>query len=178
MSNNSHRVIETNRLILRPHELSDFSDIRAMWADKAVVRHVYTTPQTDAESWLRLLRYRGHWDLLGYGYWAVTDKNSGAFLGDVGFADNRRAVEPSFNGMPEAGWVMAAHAHGRGLAREAVEAALVWLETYTGAPITVAMISQNNEQSLRFARALGYRKLRNCRHESEDMEIWERNQPS
>lgn len=174
MSQPFHRVIETSRLLLRPHELSDYSDICTMWADPAVVRHIYEKVQTDAESWFRLLRYRGHWELLGYGYWAVTDKNDSTFLGEVGFADYRREIEPSFNGMPEAGWVMKARTHGRGMAREAVTAAMAWMDENTAARRTVAMISPENESSLRLADALGYKKTRNSLYNGFDREIWER----
>ncbi|VTR17100.1 Uncharacterised protein [Serratia fonticola] len=64
----------TERLILDAHRLEDFDDLAAMWADPAVVRYIGSTPRDKEDSWGRLLRYIGHWKLLGYGYWAVREK--------------------------------------------------------------------------------------------------------
>ena len=61
--------------------------------------------------------------MLDYGFWVVTDKVSGAFLGEVGFADFKRDLTPPL-GVPEIGWALMPHAHGKGLATEAVQAAL------------------------------------------------------
>ena len=51
--------------------------------------HIGGKPFTREESWARLLRYGGLWSLLGYGYWAVRDKESGRFAGELGFAGFR-----------------------------------------------------------------------------------------
>lgn len=48
-------------------------------------------------------RYAGQWSLLGYGYWVVEDKRTGRFAGEVGFADFKRVIEPSLDGVPEIG---------------------------------------------------------------------------
>ncbi len=55
----------TERLILDAHRLEDFDDLAAMWADPAVVRYIGSTPRDKEDSWGRLLRYIGHWKLLG-----------------------------------------------------------------------------------------------------------------
>lgn len=78
--------IETERLILDLHRLDQFEHLAQMWADEAVIGYI-GAPSTLQESWARLLRYRGLWPLLGYGYWALTEKRSGRFVGDLGFAD-------------------------------------------------------------------------------------------
>ena len=83
-------VIETKRLRLRGHRLDDFGDVAAMWADANVTKQLRDQPFTREESWTRLLRYVGHWALLGFGYWVVEDKQTGQFLGEVGFADYER----------------------------------------------------------------------------------------
>ncbi|MEW7001648.1 hypothetical protein M5585_22635 [Serratia ureilytica] len=38
------------------------------------------------------MRYAGHWALLGYGNWAVRDKQSGEYLGSIGFFDGLRDI--------------------------------------------------------------------------------------
>src|ERR1700730_13663720 len=116
-------VLESERLKLRGHRLEDFVHCAAMWADPEVARYIGGKPHTEEESWARLLRYVGHWSLLGFGYWVVEEKATGNFVGEIGFADYKRDLEPWFKGVPEIGWVFASHAHGRGYATEAVRAA-------------------------------------------------------
>ncbi|MBC5829619.1 MAG: GNAT family N-acetyltransferase [Candidatus Eremiobacteraeota bacterium] len=99
-------LIETPRLRMRPHRLDDFDDMATMWADPRVVEHITGTPSTREQSWARLLRYAGHWAMMDFGYWAVEERESGAFIGEVGFADYHREIEPSLNGIPELGWIL------------------------------------------------------------------------
>ena len=100
-------VLETPRLVLRGHALADFADSARMWADPQVTRFIGGRPSTEEEAWARFLRYPGHWALLGYGYWVVVEKATGGFVGEVGLADFRREMTPSFAGEPEAGWALA-----------------------------------------------------------------------
>src|SRR4051794_8967766 len=72
-------ILETARLRLRGHGLDDFPQSATMWADPKVVRYIRPTPFTEEETWARLLRYVGHWALLGDGFWVVEDKNTGEF---------------------------------------------------------------------------------------------------
>jgi RimJ/RimL family protein N-acetyltransferase len=72
-------VLETERLKLRGHRLDDFAPCAAMWADPLVTRHIGGIPLSAEESWTRLLRYVGHWALLGFGYWVVEEKATGNF---------------------------------------------------------------------------------------------------
>lgn len=149
-------VLETPRLVLRPHRREDFADLATLWADAAVTRWIGGRPFTAEESWARLLRYGGLWPLLGFGYLAVCDRASGAFLGDVGLADFHRAVTPSLDGMAEAGWVLLPSAWGRGIAVEAVVALLDW---YRGTPAPrplACLIAPENAGSLRVARRCGF----------------------
>lgn len=150
-------TVETNRLRLRAYRRDDFPALVAMWADPIVVRHVLGRASTEEETWARLLRYAGLWPLLGYGYWAVEERTSGAFVGDVGFADFRRETTPSLGGAPEAGWVLAPWAHGKGFATEAVRAAHVWSDAQLDREgHTVCMIAPQNTASIGVAIKCGY----------------------
>lgn len=127
-----------------------------MWADPVVTRHIGGRPSTREESWSRLLRYAGLWPLLGFGYWAVEDKATGRFVGDVGFADFQRDITPPFEGAPEAGWVLAPWAHGRGYATEAVRAALAWADAHLGGARAVCIIDSGNDASIHVATKCGF----------------------
>jgi RimJ/RimL family protein N-acetyltransferase len=159
-------TIETDRLILRGHRVEDFADCLALWTDPEVTRFIGGKPSTPEEVWGRLLRYVGHWALLGFGYWAVAEKETGRFMGEVGFSDFKRVIEPSLNGIPEIGWVIAPHGHGRGYATEAAQAAVAWGEAHFGPVGTACIIAPENGSSIRVAEKCGYREL--CRTTYKD----------
>jgi RimJ/RimL family protein N-acetyltransferase len=149
-------TLETERLKLRGHRLEDFGASAAMWADPVVTRHIGGRPLTEEESWTRLLRYVGHWALLGFGYWVVEEKATGDFLGEVGFANYKRDVEPWLKNTPEIGWVFTADSHGKGYATEAVRAAVAWGDSQFGRRQTACIIHPENLASIRVAKKCGY----------------------
>ena len=150
-------VLETPRLVLRGHRREDFDAVCAMWGDMEVARHISGKPSTREESWARMLRYGGLWNLVGLGYWAVAEKASGRFAGEVGFGMFQREIVPDYGDAPEAGWVLAPWAHGRGYATEAMQAALVWSDRQIRRA-TVSIIAPDNAPSIRIAERLGYAK--------------------
>jgi RimJ/RimL family protein N-acetyltransferase len=129
-----------------------------MWAEAEVTRFIGGKPLTGEETWLRMLRHAGHWSLLGFGYWVVEERLTGTFLGEAGLAEFRREIEPSIVGIPEAGWVFAGSAHGKGYASEAMRAVLAWGETRFGNDRSVCLIDPENAPSLRLAERLGFKE--------------------
>ena len=127
-----------------------------MYGDVEVMRFIGGQPLSREDIWNRLLRYHGHWALLGFGMWAVEERSTGRLVGDVGFAYFRRGLGPDFDHVPEAAWVLVADAHGRGLAAEAMTAALAWLDV-RGKARSVCLIAPDHTASLRLAARLGYR---------------------
>lgn len=149
-------TLETERLRLRPYRLDDFDDYVRMWADPAVVRFIGGVPFTREQSWGRFVRHVGLWQYLGFGPFALEDKATGAFAGECGFHDFRRAVEPSLEGTMEAGWSLTAPMQGRGLAEEAMRAAIGWAAAHgTGERLT-CMIDEDHAASRRVAAKLGF----------------------
>jgi RimJ/RimL family protein N-acetyltransferase len=147
--------IDTERLVLDAHTLEDFEPMLATRTDPEVVKYL-GGPNTREECWMRLLRYRGLWPLLGYGYWAVRERASGRYAGEIGFADYHRPVEPPIVGIPEAGWVLARWAQGRGFASEGLAAALAWLDRATAHRRCVCLIDPANAASIRVAEKAGF----------------------
>lgn len=149
-------VLTTERLILRANTAEDFDDCAALWGDPQVVRHISGVPSTPMESWMRLQRYAGHWALMGYGFWAVEERESGRYVGEVGLAQFKRGVGTRFDTAPEAGWVLAPWSHGKGYATEAVTAALAWSEATIAMTRCVCMIAPDHKGSLRVAEKCGF----------------------
>ncbi|GER01553.1 N-acetyltransferase [Iodidimonas gelatinilytica] len=150
------RTIETGRLILRLHQLEDFEDECALWADDRVVRHI-GPPASQEECWGRLLRYIGHWALLGFGFWAVIEKRTGRFVGEVGFMDFKRQIDPPLGDVPEMGWALIPEAQGQGYASEAVAAAQNWADAHFRSRRAVCLIHPDNRASLRVAEKAGFK---------------------
>src|SRR5947209_1697397 len=167
-------VLETPRLTMRGHRIDDFNPLCAMWADPIVTRHIGGKPFTREESWARLLRYAGHWALLGFGFWAVEEKATGSFVGEVGFADFKRDIEPALEEVPETGWAFSSHVHGKGYAAEAVSAALVWGELHLKSKQTKCVIHPDNVASLRVAAKCGYREQRRTTYKGQPAILFSR----
>jgi RimJ/RimL family protein N-acetyltransferase len=167
-------VLTTERLILRGHRLGDFQDYAALRGDPEVARYIGGKTRTPAESWSRLLHSAGHWSLLGFGFWMVEERSSGRFVGEVGFADFKRDLGPDFDGAPEAGWVLAPWAHGKGYATEAAGAALAWGEREKGMTRFVCMIDRDHEGSLRVAEKCGFRIFAETEFQGDPVILLER----
>ena len=108
------------------------------------------------DCWRRLCASVGMWSMNGFGTWAVEDKATGRLLGNVGLFTAWRGLEPEFGEEPEMGWIMATETHGKGLAREACEAALEWAEAHLPPTNIWAIIAPENEPSLKLAEKLGF----------------------
>ena len=151
--------IETERLTLRGHRLDDFDAAFAMWSDPNVTRFIGGKPSTEQQTWSRLLGYAGHWAMLRFGYWAIEEKASGAFAGELGFADFHRDIEASMRDVPELGWALTSSVHGKGYATEAVRAVVAWGDAWLESARTVCLIDPENLASIRVAEKSGYREF-------------------
>lgn len=171
-------ILTTERLVLRPHVLADFEASAALWADPEVVKHISGVPSNREKSWTRLLRYIGHWQALGYGYWAVCDRSDGSFIGEVGFANFQRQMAPTFPDVPEAGWVLAPKAHGRGFATEAVTRALEWADSAREWPQVFALFDPEHLASQRVASKLGFQPYGEARYEGAPVQVMTREKPT
>lgn len=167
-------VLETERLRLRAHRMEDFDSCVAMWGDPMVTRHIGGKPFSREETWSKMLRYAGHWALMGFGYWAAEDKAIGAFLGEAGFAEFRREVSPAIEGLPEIGWAFVPAAHGKGLATEAVHALCGWADQHFGSTPTVCMIDPENIASAWVAKKCGYQEYLRATYKDHPTTLYRR----
>jgi RimJ/RimL family protein N-acetyltransferase len=147
--------IETDRLVLRPHRLEDETPRAAMVADPETMRHL-GGPMGGEDNWTRLLRYAGHWQLFGWGPFAVIEKASGRFAGEIGLMQFRRGMGADFDPFPEAMWLIARWAEGQGYAGEAMRAAIADHAARHGPERLVCVIGAENTASIRLAERLGF----------------------
>ena len=164
-------VLETERLILREYRLEDFAFHAAIWADPRTTRDFRDEHKAFDEElcWLRFLRSFGQWHLFGFGWWGLEEKASGHYVGSVGFFHARRAMDIAYRDAPEAGWLIAPDLHGKGLATEAMHAALAWADANIAAPESWCMIAPKNIASRKIAERFGYRRAADARYKGEDV---------
>ena len=167
-------VIETARLRLRGFRESDLDAQAAILGDPEVTRHLGGNLFSREDTWRRMLAAPGLWALLGYGYWAVERREDGVFLGQAGFADFKRDMQPSIEGLPEMGWIFAPHAQGHGFAAEAVAAALGWADAVLRAPQITAIIDPANARSIRLAERSGFDERENASYRGEPILLFRR----
>ena len=153
---------------------ADIDAYAATMADPAVYRQLTGKPFSREDSWRRLMMAVGQWPLLGYGYWAAELKANGRMVGQVGFADFERDMQPNISGEPEMGWIFDRSVHGQGIAREACEAALAWFESEFGPTEIPAIISIGNEPSMKLAERLDFVREPDGIYKNEPIAIYRR----
>ena len=141
--------LETDRLILRMWRLSDFEAHAAMCADPGVMRYLGGKTFNRLEAWRHMAFMIGHWQLLGYGPWAVEEKSTGNLAGRIGFMNP--ADWPGF----EIGWTLGRQFWGRGYATEGARRALEYAFIELGKEHVISLIHPENKGSIRVAERLG-----------------------
>jgi RimJ/RimL family protein N-acetyltransferase len=154
--------LTTARLRLRAHVAGDLDAATALWGDAGVVRYIGGKTSSRSETWARLLRYRGMWAVLGYGFWVVEDRTTRQFLGEVGLLDARREIQPAII-EPEVG-----------VAREALAAALDWADRELPAPSLVCMIEPANLRSTALAARFGFEHYASTVHAGSPVDLFRR----
>lgn len=140
--------IYTKRLRLRPFKDSDHASYATFLADEESTRYLGGT--RDAETaWRVMASFCGHWNLRGYGPFAIETRESARFVGYCG---------PWFPfGKPEQEilWGVMPAARRNGFAAEAARAARQWAYDIGGWTGAVSYIVPGNAASEGVARKLG-----------------------
>lgn len=167
-------TLETQRLRLRGHNNEDFANSEALWAHPVTYQFISGKPSTRQQSWARFLAYKGLWATRGYGYWLVEEKETGIYVGELGFGDFKRDMEPRIENLPEAGWVIHPDHHGKGYAEEAVKCVHKWLDENTSETKSYCIIDEVNERSVKLAHKLGYVKTGKAMFNGSEIVVFER----
>ncbi|EAP78392.1 MULTISPECIES: GNAT family N-acetyltransferase [Roseovarius] len=142
--------LETDRLILRGPEASDFEAYCAFLTDP-VRAEGFGVEKNRPKAWRWFALNIGHWALHGYGYFTIEDKESGAPCGLTGIWNPEGWPEP------EIGWVVFEGFEGRGIAREAATRARQWAYDDLGMTTLTSNIVPGNDRSIALAERLGAR---------------------
>ena len=146
-------LVETERLLMRGWTQADFDAYAAANADPDVQRFL-GGPQDREQSWRSLAAHIGHWQLRGYGQWALERREDGRTVGRAGLWN----PEGWFG--VEVGWRLDRDAWGHGYATEAAVASLDWAWANLDVDRIIAVIDPANTASVRVAERLGMHTLR------------------
>ncbi|NQV80437.1 MAG: GNAT family N-acetyltransferase [Alphaproteobacteria bacterium] len=89
--------LETDRLLLRQFVEGDVTAFAEIAGDPEVMRHITGQVFDETASWRWVASLLGHWQLRGFGYWAVVKKRSGNLIGRVGSGCSSRLAGPAWN---------------------------------------------------------------------------------
>src|SRR5271157_6272193 len=76
--------LETERLTMRMFRETDFDDYAEMCGDADVMKYLGGATMSRLEAWRSMANVLGHWQLRGFGLWAVQERESGELVGRVG----------------------------------------------------------------------------------------------
>jgi RimJ/RimL family protein N-acetyltransferase len=142
--------LQTERLAMRGFREDDLDAFAAISADSKVTRWVGNPDGLSREdAWRQMAYFAGHWELRGFGQWALVERETGELVGRAGL------LQPE--GWPglEVGWLVAREHWGSGYAPEAGRASMQWANEALGAGHIISLIEDANERSARVAEKLG-----------------------
>jgi RimJ/RimL family protein N-acetyltransferase len=146
-------TLDTARLRLRPWHDEDLEPYAAMCGDPEVMRYMGDgAPLSRDDAWRSMAMFVGHWQLRGYGMWAVEEYDSRAFVGRVGL--HRPEGWPGL----EVGWMLDRATWGRGYATEAGRASLDYAWRVLDVDHVISLIMPENQASIRVAERLGQKR--------------------
>lgn len=145
-------VLETERLILRGWRPEDFDVLAAFMADADVMKYLSGSPVSRNDAWRSLAVMVGHWELRGYGMWAVERKSDGALIGRIGL------LYPEGWPALEVGWTLGKDYWGHGYATEAASASMRYAFLTQKVDRVISCIDPDNKASQAVAARLGETK--------------------
>ena len=140
--------LTTERLLLRQWKNSDGQEIIDFYADPVMSKYV-GGPRNEDDAWRGMALMVGHWQLKGFGYWAVEEKTSGDFVGCIGLWQS-----PGWPELELGYWLVERH-QGKGFAKEAAEVCVCCAKEQLNAKSLVSYIDADNSPSIKLAESLG-----------------------
>jgi RimJ/RimL family protein N-acetyltransferase len=140
--------LETERLIFRMWQESDFPAIAAFHANEQHAKYVGGT-KSPVETWNMMAAYIGHYTLHGFSYLAIDEKATGKLIGTVGLWNSTPWPEQ------ELGYWLLPEAQGKGFGTEAGLALKQYALEALHFESLVSYIAPANESSKRLALRLG-----------------------
>ena len=153
-SNLAEQTLLMGALALQMDFIKRDALIAAMNADPVVMRF-YAAPYSRQESDAAIDRYLAAFESVGFSFFAVTLRETGAFVGTIGLQTLRDCI-PNLAPAPiEIGWRLTQASQGQGLATEGAHAIVDYAFRQLGLDEVVAITALPNQPSRRVMEKLG-----------------------
>jgi len=131
------------------------------YCDPNATRFTFGRALSEGDTWRVMCGMIGHWQLRGYGPYALEEKTSGQVLGTVGL------WYPIDWPEPEIKWGLAARHWRKGFASEAARAVQAMTIEHLPDIVPISLIHPDNTGSIRLAESIGARREREEIYENE-----------
>ncbi len=148
----SYRIpeqLESERLILRCFQERDWPDLHRYYSDPECTRYTLGKVLSEAGTWHLLAGMIGHWQMRGYGPYAVVERASGRVMGPVGLWYPPEWPEPEIK------WALARDYWGRGYALEAALTVRQMASERLPEIRPISFIQAENSASIALAERMG-----------------------
>ena len=142
--------LESSRLVLRTFVHEDWPAMHAHYSDIECTRHTFRRALTEGESWRAMASMVGHWNLRGYGPYALVSKAEQRVIGAAGLWFPNDWPEPEIK------WALTREFWGQGYAAEAVRAIQAMISPLWSR-MPISFIHSDNTTSIKLAEAVGAR---------------------
>lgn len=142
--------LETERIRLRLYRQDDLDDLARINADPEVMKYIGNgQPLSRSDVWRSMALQLGHWQLRGFGMWAVELKETSRLIGRIGLY-----FPEGWPGL-EIGWLLGRAYWGQGLAVEGARAAIDFAFREVRTDHVISIIHPSNRDSIRVAEKIG-----------------------
>ncbi len=142
-------TLTTPRLTLRQFAHEDWPAMHEHYTDPEATRYTFRRSLTEGESWRAMASMVGHWQLRGYGPYAIVETATQQVLGTAGL------WYPNDWPEPEIKWALTRKYWGKGYASEAVRAVQRMASTHFPEQMPISFINGENAASIQLALAVG-----------------------
>ncbi len=162
--------LETERLLLRGWLPQDAEAYARMNRDPAVRRFMWPARVlSESEAYGEVGALLDQWKRLGFGHWAVVEKETGETIGRTGAKQH-----PDWPLGPdncEVGWLYARDAWGKGYATEGAVAAVRFLFEEVGREEVISIADRDHRASHRVMERVGLARAGALRWDARDMDV-------
>ena len=142
-------ALQSQRLILRQFVHEDWPAMHEIYGDPECTRYTFCNPMSEGESWRTMASILGHWQLRGYGPYALEERATGAVVGTAGL------WYPNDWPEPEIKYALCRRYWGHGYATEAVKRVQVMVAGIWPGKPPISFINAGNTRSIKLAIATG-----------------------
>jgi RimJ/RimL family protein N-acetyltransferase len=140
--------LQTERLLMRQWRAEDIEPYTRYFRDQNRAQYFGGKRNAD-DAWRHLAMMVGHWQLNGFGYWAVEERITGTFVGCVGLWKSLDWPEL------ELGYWIDDRQQRKGFAEEAAAECVRYARNSLKSPSLVSYIASDNMPSQKLAAKLG-----------------------